>query len=193
MQNYKQILRQDIITKCKYLTTEYKNNASNKILLNSQVLLSNSANIAIYRAYAWEVNLNPVIKHCISLQKNIFQPIAFKHDKNMMLEPYCETTTNIFSNIYDANHPETSIRWYNLDLIFIPVVAVDKFGVRLGKGGGYYDTTLSDIKYNRNKNTNNLPILCGVGYACQLIEHIPYESWDIKLDYFVSDESLTKF
>ena len=193
MQEYKKILREEIITTCKKISHDYMDNASNQIVQHSHKLLLPAINIAVYRAYMWEMNLNPLIQYCISLHKKVFQPIAFKHDKNMLLEPYCASKTNIFTLTTNTHSIDHAIKWYNLDLIFIPVVAVDKMGRRLGKGGGYYDTTLANIRNNLNVNKNVAPILCGVGYSCQLVEQIPIDVWDIRLDYFLSEDTLIKF
>ena len=106
----------------------------------------------------------------------------------MFFAPYNTTDTSIFINDEDYIKYQKHSRWYNLDLILLPVVAVDSLGFRLGKGGGYYDATLSEKK-------SNSTIFCGVGYSCQYLEHelIPNDEWDIRLDYFVSDKNITKF
>lgn len=184
----KNALRQEIISQCKSLTSQYRNDASNQISQNCQNLILNAENIGIYRSFSWEISLNNLIKKCLLLQKKLYQPIAFRDNKLMLFEPYNADKTDIFTDKVQPSMQDLSIKWYNLDLIFLPLVAVDNCGYRLGKGGGYYDSTLSQIK-----KCENPPILCGVGYNCQMVGHIPKDEWDIQLDYFVSEHGLTKF
>ncbi len=188
MNDLKRNFRQEIFVQCNSLTQQYRDKTSNLIFQNCKNMLIPKQKIAIYRAFGWEANLNTLIKYCISINKRLYQPVAFKDSQQMLLEPYNSTKKNIFTNKIEANMQEFGIKWYNLDLIFLPLVAVDKLGYRLGKGGGYYDVTLSQIN-----EWPNPPILCGIGYSCQLVEQIPKDPWDIQLDYFVSEHGLIKF
>jgi 5-formyltetrahydrofolate cyclo-ligase len=58
------------------------------------------------------------------------------------------------------------------DVIFVPLLAFDSRGYRLGYGGGYYDRTLQ-----------TLPLAQAVGfaYAAQRVEEVPTEPHDVPL------------
>ena len=64
----------------------------------------------------------------------------------------------------------------DIELIIIPGVAFDKQKNRLGRGKGYYDKLLS--------NTNALKI--GICYDFQIIDEIPTNSHDIKMDIVIA-------
>ena len=53
------------------------------------------------------------------------------------------------------------------DLILAPCVAFDKYGNRLGYGGGYYDYTINELR-RKNKKLN----LIVVGFSDQEVEKI---------------------
>lgn len=178
-------LRKNIISACESLDSIYREKAHEAVLHFLMPILYNADSVAIYRAYGWEFNLDNLINYCQCQSKHIFQPVAYKKHKNMYFISYEEQNKVIFYN--DIQHQDI-VQWYNLDLIFLPLVAIDRAGHRLGKGGGYYDTTLCNIS-----NHNKAPILCGIGYACQLVEAVAYEKWDIKLDYFACESGLIKF
>ena len=73
------------------------------------------------------------------------------------------------------------IKIFMLDILFLPVLAFDMLGTRLGMGGGYYDRSLS----------NNMPdCLVGVAYQAQLYDLLPVDPWDISLDMVVTDETV---
>lgn len=64
-----------------------------------------------------------------------------------------------------------------VDVAIIPGLAFDKRGNRLGRGKGYYDRFLKTI---------NPPYKIGVCFACQLLEQVPHEEQDVKMDKVVA-------
>ncbi len=60
-----------------------------------------------------------------------------------------------------------------IDLVIVPGVAFTKEGNRMGRGGGYYDRLLPLL-------TNATKV--GVCYQCQILDHVPIEAHDIKMD-----------
>lgn len=185
----KSAIRSEIITQCKLLDLAYHTNAADAICAHASILIDAATTIAIYHARSWEMNLGTLIKSAQKKHKKLYQPIAYKDHRFMRFETYDYNASPLFA-VADYI-PSNEIPWYNLDLIFMPLVAVDKIGTRLGNGGGYYDTTLSEIL--KLPKTKRKTILCGVGFSCQMLEILPREDWDIPLDYFVSENGLYKF
>ena len=58
-------------------------------------------------------------------------------------------------------------------MMLMPGAVFDKMRNRIGYGKGFYDRFLAD-KENLQLRT------IGVGFACQLVEELPSEAWDIK-------------
>ena len=58
-----------------------------------------------------------------------------------------------------------------LDLVLVPGVAFDLHGRRLGRGKGYYDRLLAEVR----------GATCGVGYEEQLLNTVPTEPHDRQL------------
>ena len=79
------------------------------------------------------------------------------------------------------------IRVHQLSLLLVPIVGIDKRGYRLGQAGGYYDATLSAMKYRLQTQT------LGVGFGCQLTDTLPTEPHDLPLDGFVSELGVLMF
>ncbi|MGD9638966.1 MAG: 5-formyltetrahydrofolate cyclo-ligase [Alphaproteobacteria bacterium] len=73
------------------------------------------------------------------------------------------------------------------DVMFLPLVAFDRQGNRLGYGGGYYDKTIAKIK----KIKPQVKIV-GVGYAMQEVATIPCEEGDEKMAYIVTEKEVIK-
>lgn len=72
----------------------------------------------------------------------------------------------------------------SLDLIVLPGVAFDLSGYRLGYGKGFYDRVLHDQK---------LSTLIGIAFEWQLIESLPNEIHDIRMDMVITEERVLRF
>lgn len=70
-----------------------------------------------------------------------------------------------------------------LDLVLVPLEAVDDTGMRLGKGGGYYDRLLPQVR----------GISAGMALPWQWVRQVPREPWDRPLDAVVDSEGITLF
>ena len=80
----------------------------------------------------------------------------------------------------DPNHwPEVPLE--EVDLAFIPGVAFDIKGGRLGRGYGFFDRLFG--------NTACHVVKCGVGWSWQITPHVPCEPWDILMDIVVTPKT----
>ena len=74
-----------------------------------------------------------------------------------------------------------------LDVVFLPLVGFDRQGVRLGMGGGYYDRAFG---FRRLRSFWNAPLLVGIGYASQEVEHIVPAAHDVPLDLVITERGV---
>ena len=68
-------------------------------------------------------------------------------------------------------------------LFLTPAVACDRRGVRLGRGGGFYDRMLA----------GESGAVVAVVYGCQLTENLPREPHDRSVDFAVTEEEILEF
>jgi 5-formyltetrahydrofolate cyclo-ligase len=68
-------------------------------------------------------------------------------------------------------------------LVLVPGVAFDARGGRLGRGGGYYDRTFASDAEPR-------PLLLGVGYAFQVVDAVPEERHDRRMDGVMTERGI---
>ena len=59
-----------------------------------------------------------------------------------------------------------------LDAVFVPGLAFSLDGGRLGRGGGFYDRLLRDVRGAR----------CGIAHECQLLDALPSAPWDQRME-----------
>ena len=69
------------------------------------------------------------------------------------------------------------------DVLFIPLVAFDRAGRRLGYGGGYYDRTLATLPGAR---------AIGVAFAAQELDEVPTADYDARLDAVVTEQGVLR-
>jgi len=92
---------------------------------------------------------------------------------------------------YDLLEPATmhakSPAEFAAGVIFLPLVAFDASGTRLGMGGGYYDRYMS---HSKQRNT----LRVGLAHAVQeSTELLPRDPWDIALDAVITEQRVQTF
>lgn len=71
------------------------------------------------------------------------------------------------------------------DLILVPAAAVDRSGMRLGWGRGYYDRTLGSMEKR--------PPVFAVIFGSELVDSVPLELHDKGVDGVVTPEGIIRF
>lgn len=67
-------------------------------------------------------------------------------------------------------------------LVFVPGLAFDRQGGRLGRGAGYYDRALTPIVARPER-----PRLIGLAFAMQIVDAVPVEAHDVRVDGFMTE------
>ena len=188
----KSVLRNEILNKRKSLSKDKIANTSellcNKIINHPKY---KDANIILaYMAQDGEIDLEGLMKDAISKDKKVYIPkVLRKH--TMEFYRYTNKDDLEISNfgILEPKEKEP-LQISETDQIFVivPGVAFDKSGNRIGYGGGFYDTYLSNLldKYNNkptktkitDKTTSSIYTLAPC-YNFQLIDFIKSEDFDI--------------
>lgn len=144
-----------------------KEKASSNIVVASHVefFISNSfsdksLSIAVFKSFTDEI---PTAMLIDKLQK--------KH--NLALPRVDHDNIMRFYAIKD--HQELTM--WDLNVIIVPALLLDKLGRRLGRGRGYYDKYLAKINQCTSK-----PYLIGLAFDDQIIEEVPSLTHDIKMD-----------
>lgn len=65
----------------------------------------------------------------------------------------------------------------------VPGLAFDQNGIRLGRGQGFYDRALDQTR----------AVKVGVSFLDHVVEELPSESWDIRMDYLATEKGVRKF
>lgn len=99
--------------------------------------------------------------------------------------------TRLRPNRYGIGEPErgaaSRIAAQHLDLVLVPLVAVDTHGTRLGTGAGFYDRCLQHLRVGRRWRR---PKLIGLAYEFQRVDQLAARAWDVPLDALITEKGL---
>lgn len=151
-----------------------------------------SKNIACYLANDGEIDPSQLIEHAWFLDKNVYLPILSAEKNSLYFAPYhadSQLKPNRFGipePVHQANTWKTA---QQLDLLLLPLVAFDELGNRMGMGGGFYDRTLAFLQHRNNAEK---PVLAGLAHEIQKVARLDAQSWDIPLDFVITEKCLYK-
>jgi 5-formyltetrahydrofolate cyclo-ligase len=69
-------------------------------------------------------------------------------------------------------------------LVIVPGVGFDVRGGRLGRGAGFYDRALADLR------RSGTVYVVGVGFECQVVAALPCDDWDERMDSIVTERRM---
>jgi len=149
--------------------------------------LKRGKRIGGYLASGSELNIELLLSKALQRGAHIFLPVIPDHGRRLWFSLLGKPDLWYLHPRYPLiEYAGAVLRAERLDVLFVPLLAVDNDGYRLGQGGGFYDTSLARAGGHR-------PLLVGVGFDCQKVSHVPREPWDVQLDYLVTESGLTHF
>ena len=189
----KTTLRREIRAQRRALTVHEAHAAARRLLrwaLRHRLL--RYRRIGFYLPLGEEIDLTPLLNAALWLNKACYLPVIPKRGARRMWFSRIGDGDVWYQNrfgIFEHGSFER-VRARQLDLLFVPLVAFDAQGNRLGMGGGFYDTSLA---YLRTRRIFRKPKLIGVAYDFQRVESLPCEVWDVPLDAVLTDRALYRF
>lgn len=175
----KQISRRVVLRKRNRLSKEEiaeKSKIIKEKLFNSEEY-KKAKTIMFYVSFGSEVSTIDMIKESLKNNKIVCVPVV--KEKSMIPSIIKGIKELNKKNIYKIPEPSriNKIKKEDIDLIIVPGVAFDKQSRRIGYGKGYYDKFLKDFKGKT----------IGLAFKLQILEIIPKDEWDIKLDKVISE------
>ena len=175
-------VRKQILASRNALTIEDITNKSTLVIENLIPLLNNKKHIGCYSAIGSEVQLTTLYRTLLQQNKHLLFP---KSSQKGYIFEAVTSLDDLTLGKYNVLEPKDTLHQSNsdkhkIDLFFVPGVAFDKSGNRLGYGKGYYDQLLH--------HTTGLKI--GICFDCQVVDAIPNETHDIKMDIIVTESRI---
>lgn len=133
--------------------------------------------VGTYYAVGSEVTTELIIKRATILGKKIALP-RVEEDKITFYE--LSSTKSLIRGRFGILEPPPYEQMNDIDILIVPGIAFDKKGNRLGYGMGFYDRLLSC------KRTFSI----GLAYSFQLLENLPHDKYDKRLDAIASEDGI---
>ncbi|WP_180102625.1 5-formyltetrahydrofolate cyclo-ligase [Acinetobacter sp. YH12126] len=150
-----------------------------------------SQHIGVYLHAFGEIHTQKIIHYCFAHQKHVYLPMICNMNQQLV---WVEISRHQYISKRFSHHPlgmkepmaSRGKHVSHLDLLIMPLLACDKYGTRIGMGGGFYDKTLA--------TAHSTPYRLGLGYDFQLIQDsLVREAWDQPLDGFISPSQTLSF
>lgn len=141
-----------------------------------------------------EVDVLPILRTALQQDKKVLIPKIIDGTNEMEFyfltdEPNRQTE----SNRWGIAEPKAELERLVMEefltkvkgneiLVLVPGLAFGKDNSRLGRGKGFYDRFLSELKKKTAAQGNVKPWICGICYGAQIVESVPTKENDVKMD-----------
>ena len=142
-----------------------------------------SRSVALYNPIQNEVETRAIRDHGLITGKNVFFP-RFGPENSLELIKI-GSATEFSPGRFGILEPTGEGRMAGRDreelVVFVPGVAFDLRGNRLGRGKGWYDRLIKEL---------GEATLVAVAYDFQIVDAVPTEEWDQRVHYVITETSV---
>lgn len=122
-----------------------------------------------------EVDIWPLVEEALATGKIVALPRYARLGRNYTAAIVRDPRADLIPGHFGIREPHAGcaeISMNRLDLVLVPGVAFDPQGRRLGRGKGFYDRLLADVRGMK----------CGVAFDEQLVDEVPVGPQDVPLN-----------
>jgi 5-formyltetrahydrofolate cyclo-ligase len=185
----KQAIREEVLWQRDHIPQEVRS-VKNSLIREKIFLLPefiSSHTVLFYASFRSEIETSGMIRESLESGNRVLLPKVDREKKSLRL--YEIRNINELSPGY-MGIPEPSlsdervVSPEDVDLVVIPGVAYDYSGNRLGYGAGYYDRLLSETKKK--------VLVVAPAFEEQMVDQIPSEEHDVKVDIILTDKRIIR-
>ena len=183
----KQQIRKKLLEERLQLENSFVQEATGLVLKNIKTLSKLEGKvIALYSATRNEVETEPLFTYLKDQAKTLVFPrnysVPHKKLKFYTVSSLSELKRGKFGILEPEENPQKEVQLSDIHVYFIPGVAFDVMGNRIGYGSGYYDRALSFIGHKTLK--------IGLVYDFQVMEKVVYQKHDVAMDKVVTEKRI---
>ncbi len=168
------------------ITQEQRDQKSKNACRNliASVQFQKASIVMLYMSLPHEVNTDDAILHAWQLGKTVLVPKIYWDKKHMVPVEINSLETGFASSVAGLRNPLSSVPvpYEEIDLVVTPGLGFDRSGNRLGRGGCYYDRFFANPALKAVK--------CGFAFKEQIVDEIPTEPHDKKMDIIITDDKV---
>jgi 5-formyltetrahydrofolate cyclo-ligase len=147
--------------------------------LKGQAFFQTAATVLFFAPLPTEVDLWPLLEESFGTEKIVALPRFDSTSQSYIACRVQSLRDEIISGQFSIREPHKNcaeIPSREIDLILVPGIAFDLHGRRLGQGKGFYDRLLTGIR----------GVKCGIAFDEQIVEKIPIEPHDVRMDFILT-------
>lgn len=179
----KQKLRSLMLHERRKLTTDFVREAGHAFLhyLDGAGIIADNSVFHLYYPINNEADTRPLITRLLALNKTVVMPRT-NFDLGSMDTLVVYSFEDLEITRFGMHEPKLDCERFDNDpdVVIVPGAAFDREGNRIGYGKGFYDGYLA---FNSARKI-------ALAYDFQVLEHIPHDPHDIKMDMIVTDTNL---
>ncbi len=146
-------------------------------LLSSTPQWKNSKSVLLYRSMRTEVQTRSLIELALNEGKLVCLPHSPGSDKASRIDKLADLgLVDGRGLLHGGSAGLVDVK--AIDLAVVPGMAFDLSGNRLGRGGGFYDRLLPQMRATK----------VGLAFAFQVTESLPAEDHDAPVDFIATEE-----
>ncbi len=157
-------------------------------------LFQQARRIAFYLPANHELDPRPVLSHALRSGKRCYLPVLSPIHAGRMHFVRVQPGQSLKANRWGILEPplklSRTIQPWALDLVFMPLLGVDRKGNRLGMGKGFYDRAF-EVRRRLGASwqaRRHRPVLAGLAHPCQLVERITAREHDVPVDVVLTPQ-----
>ena len=139
--------------------------------------------VALYSPVQNEVDTQVILDHALASGKKVFFPKLNQTGSSGFAQVH--SSADLIAGRFGILEPMGTDAMALADgdrlIIFVPGVLFDRQGIRLGRGGGWYDRVLSEL--------GSHGIFVGLAYEFQIVDSLPAESWDQRVHFIITEKN----
>jgi 5-formyltetrahydrofolate cyclo-ligase len=147
--------------------------------LRRQAVWKTAHSVLFYSPIAGELDLTPLIQTALDAGKVILLPRYDAKAEGYEAVHIADLKADCAPGKFGIAEPGPQCAAYplkSLDLALVPGLGFDLAGRRLGRGGGFYDRLLAQVR----------GVKCGAAFDQQIVAEIPSEGHDVPVDFILT-------
>jgi len=144
--------------------------------------------VMVYLSMAGEAGTGALIERLLEAGVEVAGPRVDWDARTILPAQITDPMTDVVQGNLGVPEPAPStpgMALETIDVVLVPALAFDLRGFRLGRGAGFYDRFLA------HPSRNGLAM--GFGLEAQLVQRVPTEPHDARLDAIVTERRLLEF
>ena len=189
-------LREAMIRRRAEAPAQWRRDASAGITLRALALEARTRagssaplDVSVFAGKQPEVDTSALLAGIIENHGSVIVPRVIAKDRSLVMHRATSFPAGFRPGFFGILEPEVavypeSVPPEQIDLIFVPGVAFDRQGNRLGHGRGFYDRLLARCVS---------AVKIGLGFSFQLVDDLPREPHDVLLDAMITENETLDF